>query len=178
MSTWPTTQVHTITERKEGFYTSVPSYDTNIASTPGFPVFVLWFVFSIIHGNERAAINGEGLGTLVTWMTPGIGGRGLHPLILPSSTLSRGKTLDKMFTQDWSTLLDRQETHSQVHTCSRTSPPLRPPDIIHVISVPRPSLFYLFFWPLFCFRGLYWTQTIEQNGEDLGMRLTQTMVHR
>ena len=44
----------------------MPSHDANIASTPGFPVFVLWFVFSIIHGNERAVINREGLGTLIT----------------------------------------------------------------------------------------------------------------
>ena len=42
-------------------------------------------------------------------------------------------------------------------TCS-----LRPPDVIHVVSVPRPSSFYttlcLFHW-----HALYWTQTEEQK---------------
>ena len=41
--------------------------------------------------------------------------------------------------------------------------PPRPPDIIHMINVPRPSLFLL----LFCSRVLYWTQT-EGGGSSLG----------
>ena len=52
------------------------------------------------------------------------------------------------------------------------SPPMstsRPPDVIHVIGVPRRSLFF----PLFRFRVLYWTQTEEQkNGGGLGTTLS------
>ena len=44
-----------------------------------------------------------------------------------------------------------------------------PPDVIHVIGVPRPSPFFM----LFCFCVLYWTQTEEKNGGGLGMRLTK-----
>ena len=45
------------------------------------PFFVLQFVFSTKHGSRRAAKNGEGLGTLITWMTSGghavdVGGKG------------------------------------------------------------------------------------------------------
>ena len=36
---------------------------------------------------------------------------------------------------------------------------LRPPDVIHVIGVPRPSPFFM----LFRFRVLYWMQTEEQK---------------
>ena len=43
----------------------------HIASFPGLPVFVLWFVFSIIHGSERVEKNGEVLRTLIMWMTSG-----------------------------------------------------------------------------------------------------------
>ena len=34
---------------------------------PGFPPFDLRFAVSIMHKSERAAIDGEGLGTLITW---------------------------------------------------------------------------------------------------------------
>ena len=44
-----------------------------LASFPGLPFFVLWFVFSIIHKNGGTLKNGEGLGTPVTWMTSGGG---------------------------------------------------------------------------------------------------------
>ena len=43
-----------------------------LASFPGLPrFFVLRFVFSVIHGTGRAAKNGKGPGTLITWMTFG-----------------------------------------------------------------------------------------------------------
>jgi len=45
----------------------------------------------------------------------------------------------------------------------------RPPDVIHVTGVPRPSPFFA----LFRFRVLYWTKTEEQKtGGGLGTRLS------
>ena len=38
---------------------------------PRPPFFVLWFVFSIIHGSGRAQKNGEGLVSSITYVTSG-----------------------------------------------------------------------------------------------------------
>ena len=40
--------------------------DSNVASFPGLPSFYLPFAFTIIHGSERPAKNGEGLGAFIT----------------------------------------------------------------------------------------------------------------
>ena len=58
---------------EECFGNQTVQWCRKLASFPGLPVLVLRFVFRIIHGNRRAAINGEGLGTLIMWMT--LGGR-------------------------------------------------------------------------------------------------------
>ena len=46
---------------------SLCHHHTLIASFPGLSRFVLSFAFNI-HGSRRAAKNGEGLGTLITWI--------------------------------------------------------------------------------------------------------------
>ena len=131
----------------------------NISLVPWSPA-VLWFV---IHGSGRVVKNGEGLGTptCITWMmSGGCEGRGVE--FLTSEKEYSYECLGSFLVTD-----DSMKCSTFYECGPLPSPPTStscPPDIIHMVSVPR-------FPPFFttpCFRVLYWMHTNEQKQGRLG----------
>ena len=139
----------------------------NISLVPWSPA-VLWFV---IHGSGRVVKNGEGLGTptCITWMmSGGCEGRGVE--FLTSEKEYSYECLGSFLVTD-----DSMKCSTFYECGPLPSPPTStscPPDIIHMVSVPR-------FPPFFttpCFRVLYWMHTNEQKQGRLGNE-TRLMVN-
>ena len=133
----------------------------------------------------KSAKNGEGLGTPITWMTSGgqevdVGG------MVPDYKYGRNKPESEFLTgqaeYSWSCerlvsclMVERSMMKSStlfhIVECGPYPPmsTLRPPDIIHVIGVPRPSPFFA----LFGFHVLYLMQTEEKKWGRPGNEATK-----
>ena len=134
---------------------------------------ICWsYSFSIIHGSGRAWKTGKAWEHLshewrlvdARWT---YGGRGPHSNNILDFIIERSNdSQDSWGSQDrqYSTSLVRNLLYRLLHTSwlMGNAPPTstsRPPDVIHVIGVPRPSPFFV----LFPFRVLYWTKSEEQK---------------
>ena len=156
-----------------------------VTSFPGLPrfLFFIFLLFSFVQYNTRkqkSTKNGEGLGIPITWMTSGgcevdVGGRGSHSNnVLDFIIECSNDSQDSWGSQgrQHSTSLVRNSLYCSLHTSwlmgnAPLTSTLRPPDVIHVIDVPRPSPFFT----LFRFCVLYWTKPKNKKRGGLGTRL-------
>ena len=119
----------------------------SVASFPDLPCFYLPFAFTIIHGSRRPAKNGEGLRAFIMWMMSG-GREGWYNRELHTRLSIRALYHRYWFqTLAWSKLLVLNSKKlafkfSMYILRILAPPPNVPLDVIHVMNVPRPPLFF------------------------------------
>ena len=136
------------------------------------PFFVLRFSFSIIHRSGRVRKTGKAWKHLsrewhlvdARWSYGGRGPRSNNVLDFIIDHSNDSQDSWGLQDQQYLTSLVRNSLYRLLHTswlmgnAPHTSTSL-PPDVIHMIGVPRPSPFFV----LFRFRVWYWMKTEEQK---------------
>ena len=138
---------------------------SSLALFPGLPCFfVLQFAFSIIYRYERGGRPGNTYH--MSGYEVGEGGKGLHSNNIMDFIILHHLARPLMFTKSQPLCL----TSKKLAYCNHLAFTLCPPNVIHVISVLMPSLFYAPF-PHLC---IIKHKPKNKNGGALEMRLPWT----